>query len=283
MQLKISCRIILNIKEGVEDMLINANFTAEIIKKAEILIISLVLILMSVVPIAAFDFSDWDALIKKHVSPKKVDGVMINAVNYKNLKNDGNFKKLISRLNSVQENSLKTHEEKLAFWINTYNILSAKMVVDRIPIKSIKDAGSFFSPVWKKPAGRVAGKERTLNEIEHEILRNMNEPRIHVAIVCASVSCPDLRLEAFTADKLNEQLSDQMERFLQSSEKGMRMDKKKNRVYLSSIFKWFKDDFESRGGVLKVISNYVSPETAKTLMNPSIDVSYLGYNWGING
>ena len=270
-------------KEGVEDMLINANFTAGIIKKAEILIISLVLILMSVVPIAAFDFSDWDALIKKHVSPKKVDGVMINAVNYKNLKNDGNFKKLISRLNSVRENSLKTHEKKLVFWINTYNILSAKMVVDRFPIKSIKDAGSFFSPVWEKPAGRVAGKERTLNEIEHEILRKMNEPRIHVAIVCASVSCPDLRLEAFTADKLNEQLNDQMKRFLQSSEKGMRMDKKKNRVYLSSIFKWFKDDFESRGGVLKVISNYVSPEVAKEMMSPSIDVSYLDYNWGVNG
>jgi hypothetical protein len=264
-------------------MLINANLNAGIMKKAETLIISGVLILMSVVPVAAFDFSDWDALIKKYVSPKKVDGVMINAVNYKNLKNDGDFKKLISRLNSVQENLLKTREEKLVFWINTYNILSVKMVVDRFPIKSIKDVGSFFSPVWKKPAGRVAGKERTLNEIEHEILRKMNEPRIHVAIVCASVSCPDLRLEAFTAGKLNEQLSDQMKRFLQSSEKGMRMDKKKNRVYLSPIFKWFKDDFESTGGVLKVISNYVSPETAKELKNPSIDVSYLDYNWGING
>jgi hypothetical protein len=283
MLLKISCRIILNVKEGAGDMLINANFTAGIMKKVEILIISLVMILMSVVPIAAFDFSDWDALIKKYVSPKTVDGVMINAVNYKNLKNDGNFKKLISRLNSVRENSLKTREDKLVFWINTYNILSTKMVVDRFPIKSIKDAGNFFSSVWEKPAGRVAAKERTLNEIEHEILRKMNEPRIHVAIVCASVSCPDLRLEAFTADKLNEQLSDQMKRFLQSSKKGMRMDKKKNRVYLSSIFKWFKDDFESRGGVLKFISNYVSPEVAKKLMSPSIDVSYLDYNWGING
>jgi hypothetical protein len=275
--------IISNVKEGVGDMLINANFTAGIMKKVEILIISLVLLLMSVIPIAAFDFSDWDALIKKHVSPKKVDGVMINAVNYKNLKNDENFKKLISRLNSVRENSLKTREDKLVFWINTYNILSAKMVADRFPIKSIKDAGSLFSPVWKKPAGRVAGKERTLNEIEHEILRKMNDPRIHVAIVCASVSCPDLRMEAFTADKLNEQLSDQMERFLRSSKKGMRMDKKKKRVYLSSIFKWFKGDFESRGGVLKVISNYVSPEAAKELMSPGIDVSYFDYNWGING
>jgi hypothetical protein len=283
MLLKNSCRIILNVKEGLGDMQTNTNFNFGIIKKAETLIISLVLTLMSVVPIAAFDFSDWDALIKKHVNPKKVDGVMINAVNYKNLKNDGDFKKLFSRLNLVRENSLKTREEKLVFWINTYNILSAKMVADRFPIKSIKDAGSFFSPVWEKPAGLVAGKKRTLNEIEHEILRKMNEPRIHVAIVCASVSCPDLRLEAFTADKLNEQLIDQMKRFLQSSEKGMRMDKKNNRVYLSLIFKWFKDDFESMGGVLKVISNYVSPEAAKALMNPSIDVSYFDYNWGING
>ena len=87
--------LILNVKEGVEDMLINDNLTAGIMKKTEILIISVVLILMSVVPVVAFDFSDWDALIKKHVSPKKIDGVMINAVNYKNLKNDENLKKII--------------------------------------------------------------------------------------------------------------------------------------------------------------------------------------------
>ena len=264
-------------------MLINTKYIAGVMKKAEVLTISLVLILLSVVPVAAFDFSDWDALIKKHVSMKKVDGVMINAVNYKNLKSDGKFKKLVSRLNLVQDDSLKTRDEELTFWINTYNILAAKMVADNFPIKSIKDAGSFFSPVWKKPAGHVAGKERTLNEIEHEILRKMDEPRIHVAIVCASVSCPDLRLEAFKADSLNEQLNDQMKMFLQSSEKGMRIDKNNNRVYLSSIFKWFEDDFESRGGVLKFISNYVSPEAAKELQSSKIKVSYLKYNWGVNG
>ena len=116
-------------------------------KKPEVFVISLFLILLSVVPVAAFDFSDWDALIKKHVSMKKVDGVMINAVNYKNLKSDGKFKKLVSRLNLVQDDSLKTRDEELTFWINTYNILAAKMVADHFPIKSIKDAGSFFSPV----------------------------------------------------------------------------------------------------------------------------------------
>ena len=264
-------------------MLINTKYIAGVMKKAEVLAISLVLIFLSVVPVAAFDFSDWDTLIKKHVRMKKVDGVMISAVNYKNLKSNEKFKKLVSRLNLVHEDSLKTRDEELTFWINTYNILAAKMVADHFPIKSIKDAGNFFSPVWKKPAGHVAGKERTLNEIEHEILRKMDEPRIHVAIVCASVSCPDLRLEAFKADSLNEQLNDQMKMFLQSSEKGMRIDKNNNRVYLSSIFKWFEDDFESRGGVLKFISNYVSPEIAKELSDSRIDVSYLDYNWSVNG
>ena len=156
------------------------------------------------------------------------------------------------------------------------------MVVDHLPIKSIKDIGGFFSPVWKKPAGQVAGKERTLDEIEHEILRKLDEPRIHVAIVCASVSCPDLRLEAFKVETLNKQLNDQVIEFLKSSEKGMKIDKKGGHVYLSSIFKWFEGDFESRGGVLKFISKYVSPDAAKDLARSDIKVFYLDYNWDLN-
>jgi hypothetical protein len=74
-----------------------------------------------------------------------------------------------------------------------------------------------------------------------------------------------------------------MKMFIESTEKGMKIDKVKNRVYLSSIFKWFEDDFESRGGVLKFISNYVSPEAAKELQSSKIKVSYLKYNWGVNG
>jgi len=178
--------------------------------------------------------------------------------------------------------SLKSREEKLVFWINTYNILAAKMVTDHFPIESIKDIGSFFTKVWDKPAGNVAGKDRTLNEIEHEILRKMDEPRIHVAIVCASVSCPDLRLEAFKVNSINEQLDDQMKVFLKSSEKGMKIDIERNRVYLSSIFKWFEDDFKSRGGVLKFIANYVSPDVAKKLTHSGIKIYYLEYNWAIN-
>ena len=108
------------------------------------------------------------------------------------------------------------------------------------------------------------------------------QTRIHVAIVCASVSCPDLRREAYSAGKLNEQLDDQMEKFLRSREKGMKLDERKNRVYLSAIFKWFAEDFESRGGVLKYIGQYVPAEERKVLNNSKIKISYLYYNWKIN-
>ncbi len=231
----------------------------------------------------AFDFSDWDTLVKKHVAPKTVDGVLINSVDYPSLKKDPIFSDLVSRLNSYPLESLESEKSKLNFWINVYNILAAKMITDHYPIESIKDAGSLFTSVWKQPAGKVGGKERTLNDIEHEILRKMNEPRIHVAIVCASVSCPDLRLEAYTVEKLNDQLDDQMEKFLQSREKGMRLDEMKNRIYLSSIFKWFKEDFEGKGGVLKYISQYVSTEKKKVMNNSKLKISYMDYNWKING
>jgi hypothetical protein len=231
----------------------------------------------------AFDFSDWDALVKKHVAPKIVNGILINAVNYSNLKKDPLFSDLASRLSSYPLESLKSEKSKLTFWINVYNIFAAKMITDHYPIESIKDAGSFFKSVWKQRAGKVGGKERTLNDIEHGILREMNEPRIHVAIVCASVSCPDLRLEAYTVEKLNEQLDDQMEKFLQSRQKGMKLDGKKNRVYLSSIFKWFKQDFEGKGGIIKYISQYVTAEEKKVMNHSKLEIIYMDYNWNING
>jgi hypothetical protein len=231
----------------------------------------------------AFNFSDWDTLVKKHVAPKTVDGILINAVDYSNLKKDPLFSDLSSRLSSYSLENLKSEISILTFWINVYNILAAKMITDHYPIESIKDAGSLFKSVWKQRAGKVGGKERTLNEIENGILRKMNEPRIHVAIVCASVSCPDLRLEAYTVENLNEQLDDQMKKFLLSRQKGMKLDGKKNRVYLSSIFNWFKEDFESKGGVLNHISQYVSAEEKKALNNSKLKTSYMDYNWKING
>lgn len=230
----------------------------------------------------AFDFSSWDSLLKKYVAPKAINGVKLQAVDYKRLGKDQAYTKLIKDLEQASLSDLKTREEKLTFWINVYNIMAAKMVLDHYPVKSIKDAGSLFTAVWEKEVGVVAGKKRTLNEIEHEILRKMGEPRIHVAIVCASVSCPDLRGEAYTADKLDDQLNDQLKLFLVNAEKGLRVDTKKGHVYLSSIFKWFKEDFESKGGVRKYLAPYAPETTKASLKNSKLSVYYLDYDWDLN-
>jgi hypothetical protein len=233
-------------------------------------------------PVFALDFSSWDGLVKKYVDSKTINGVDLNAVDYKKLAKDPAYTKLIKALETVSLSTLKTKDEKLAFWINVYNIMAAKMVLDNYPVKSIKDAGSIFTAVWKKPVGVVAGKQRTLNEIEHEILRKMGEPRVHVAIVCASVSCPDLRKEVYTADKLNSQLDDQMKHFLANSRKGLRVDAKKGRIYLSSIFKWFEEDFAPQGGVRKFIAPYSPPSLQTSVKDAELSVSYLNYDWGLN-
>ncbi|UCE62618.1 MAG: DUF547 domain-containing protein [Nitrospirota bacterium] len=245
------------------------------------LIVGMIL-LVFIQPALAFDFSSWDGILKKYVDSKTINGVTLNAVDYKKLAKDSAYTKIVKDIEAASLSTLKSKDEKLAFWINVYNIMAAKMVLDNYPVKSIKDAGSLFTAVWKKPVGVVAGKERTLNEIEHEILRKMGEPRIHVAIVCASVSCPDLRKEAYTADKLNNQLDDQMTQFLANPKKGLAVDDKKGYVYVSSIFKWFEEDFEPKGGVRTFIAPY-SPEPLQALVtNDKLTVYYLDYDWGLN-
>jgi len=234
-------------------------------------------------PATAFDFSGWDELLKKHVKVQTKSGVRFSAVNYPAMKKDAHFFKLITELKKFSPDSLKSKKEKLAFWINSYNIFAIKMVQDHFPVESIKDAGSFFNPVWDKEVGVVGGKKVTLSEIEHEILRKMGEPRIHAAIVCASVSCPDLRKEIYKAENLNAQLDDQVKRFLENRGKGLRIEKEEGKVWLSSIFKWFKEDFESNGGVLAFVSKYVSQNEAIYLKRERVKISYMNYDWNLNG
>lgn len=244
------------------------------------LFLGLILLLLPQ-PTFAFDFSGWDSLLKKYVKPTTIAGVPLQAVNYPKLGKDPMYKMLIKDLEGNSFSKVTTKEEKLAFWINVYNIMAAKMVLDNYPLESIKDAGGrFFGKVWDKPVGTVAGKTRTLNEIEHEILRKMGEPRIHVAIVCASVSCPDLRPEAYTAAGLDRQLDDQMTAFLANSQKGLRLDGKK--LYLSSIFKWFEEDFEPKGGVVPFLTPYAPESTQGKLQSKSLKIKYLDYNWDLN-
>jgi hypothetical protein len=229
-----------------------------------------------------FDFAEWDSLLKRYVRPHVIDNIRLNAVDYGRLKTDPGFSRLIGGLEQFAPSGLTSHEEKMAFWINVYNIFAVKKVVDHHPLESIRDVGNFFKPVWKRLAGVVGGREYTLHEIEHEILRKMREPRIHVAIVCASVSCPDISKEVFRAETLDVQLDAQMKMFLENPGKGLRVDAGRKRVYLSPIFDWFEEDFEPRGGVLQFLHPYMPSEARKLMKSPAVRVSYLEYNWKVN-
>lgn len=231
-------------------------------------------------PLYAFDFSAWDAILKKNTRTINFAGIEYTSFDYAAILNSREFDKLIIALESFSPGELRERDGTLAFWINTYNIFAVKLVRDNYPVTGIKDVGSIFSPAWIMPAGKVGGKMYTLYDIEHKIIRPMDEPAIHFAIVCASVSCPDLRKEAYTASALKEQLKSQTGRFLENSGKGMRVNREKKTVYLSMIFKWYEKDFKKTGGVIGFLNGEGG---GRQNIPPDYAVKHLPYNWDLNG
>jgi len=221
------------------------------------------------------DWSDYNQLLQTYVQPGSKHDIALNLVEYQALKADVRWPRLLTSLAEFDLQKIASPTEQLSFWINTYNILAIKTVLDHWPLQSIRDAGSFFSPVWKKTAGMVAGEMRSLHDIEHEILRPMGEPRIHFAIVCASVSCPDLKASAYDALHLEKQLDAQAKAFVTHPDKGLSIQG--NKLHSSKIFDWFEDDFQAQGGVINFIRNYRNdlPEKPKL-------ASHLDYDWSLN-
>ncbi len=206
-------------------------------------------------------------------------------VDYAAIARSEDWRRLVANLAQVDPDELATRPERLAFWINAYNVLAIDLVARHQPLESIRDIGSLFSPVWDREAGRIRGRAVTLGQIEHEILRPMGDPRIHAAIVCASVSCPPLRREPWTASRLDAQLEDTLRSWLADPEKGARVERADAEVHLSRIFDWFEEDFEPRGGVLAFVGAYLPADDRAWLeRNASrIDLEYLPYDWNVNG
>ena len=203
-------------------------------------------------------------------------------VDYRGLGEDPAWPRLVAALDAARPESGRP--EALAFWINVYNVLAIDLVVRHPGVTSIRDVGSWFRPVWDREAGRVAGRARSLGEIEHGILRPLGDPRIHAAIVCASVSCPPLRREPFEAARLEAQLDDQMRSFLASPAKGLRLDAGARTVALSRVFDWFAEDFAASGGALAFATRF-TPEDARAWLEAHADrvrVEWLPYDWDLN-
>ncbi|WP_242155675.1 DUF547 domain-containing protein [Aestuariivivens sediminis] len=206
----------------------------------------------------------WDTLLKKHVSE---DG----AVDYEGFKTD--WKALSDYLEYLGQNVPQdswSKEEQLSFWINAYNAMTVDLILRHYPVKSIKD----IKQPWKQRLWKVGTQWYHLNAIEHEVLRNMNEPRIHFALVCASRSCPRLRNAAYTASTLEDQLQNVTREFLTDPEKNTISQ---NRLELSKLFQWYTKDFKKHGGLIDFLNQYVDiPISDKATL------TYKDYDWGLN-
>jgi len=213
-----------------------------------------------------------------------VDSEVGTRVDYAALKADPDWKRLVEDLARVDPDDLLGRDERLAFWIDVYNVFAIDIVLQNHPVESIRDIGSFLWPVWKKEAGRIGGRGYSLDEIEHDILRPMGEPRIHGAIVCASISCPDLRREPYRPETLDAQLDDNVRDWLAHDDKGLAIDRAEETIRLSRIFDWFEEDFEPVGGVLAFVTRHAPPAEQGWLEAHAAeaDVEYFEYDWRLN-
>ncbi|MBC7887584.1 MAG: DUF547 domain-containing protein [Ferruginibacter sp.] len=216
----------------------------------------------------------WSALLQKYVSST-------GKVNYKGIKADkAKLDEYLALLSKQKPGKNWTRNETLAFWINAYNAYTVKLITDNYPVKSIKDLNPtisviFVSTVWDKKFFSIGGEKMSLNNIEHGILRKMNEPRMHFTIVCASVSCPKLLNTAYEAATLENQFNKAAKDFL--------ADNTKNQVNagspkLSKIFDWFGGDFKVNGqSKIEFINRFTTVKIDK-----NAGISYLDYNWNLN-
>jgi hypothetical protein len=256
-----------------------------------------VLAALAAFPALAFDHTHaaWDALLKKHV--RYLEGGNASRVDYAGLARD--HAALRAVLDADQkvtraEFDAWTKPQQQAFLINAYNAFTVEKILTRYPdIHSIRDFGSFFGNPWKDPFFTLFGQPAYLDMIEHEMLRKpgvYDEPRVHVAVVCASIGCPMLRDEAFVAEKLDAQLEDAMRRFLSDRSRN-RYDPKSGKLEVSKIFDWYGKDFEhgwhGYTSVKATLARYADllaerPDDRARVKAGQADVAFLDYDWSLN-
>lgn len=235
------------------------------IEESEIKIVEEVEAAPEIIEVETFNHDSWNSLLQKHVSDQ-------GNVNYKGFKADKT--KLYGYIEYLQNNIPQdswSRNKTLAYWINAYNALTVDLIIRNYPLQSIKD----IKDPWDQRLWKFGLKWYNLNDIEHQILRKMDEPRIHFAIVCASVSCPKLQNFAFNIRELNEQLTLATKEFLKDSSKN---NISKNSLKLSKIFKWFGKDFKTNGSSLIDFLNQYSDVT----ISDKAKKSYKDYNWNLN-
>ena len=217
----------------------------------------------------------WNQLLIKYVNES-------GRVNYQGLKEDPKI--LLDYLELLRTNRPNEEywdeKESLAYWINLYNAFTVKLIIDYYPVESIKNIGSrvqipFINSPWDIEFIDFGDENMSLNYVEHQILRkSFEEPRIHFAINCASISCPNLRNEAYVALKIDAQLTNQTQNFLKDSSKNIITSKA---LYLSKIFQWYSGDFNLNKTLYENLSIWSGID-----INDMASKQFIDYNWSLN-
>lgn len=234
------------------------------------------------VPLDRVDHSAWDRLLQKYVDQ---DG-MVDYGAWKASRADrAALKGYLATLSAADPTAQTTKDGKLAFWINAYNALTVQGILDVYPTSSIRNhtAKVVGYNIWDDLLLPVGGQQYSLSHIEHEILRKLGEPRIHFAIVCASIGCPRLLNRAYQPENLQSQLAGNTRDFF-ARQRNFQVDLASRKVRVSSILDWFGEDFgptPQKG--LAGLAKYMPDEaTRKLTASGDFSVSYLDYDWSLN-
>lgn len=232
------------------------------------------------VPLAQIDHSGWDALLRRYVDQTGMVGYRRWEASAADVQQLDDY---LAHLSTTSGHG--TLAQQLAFWINAYNAVTIKGILREYPTTSIRNhtARVFGYNIWKDLKLLVGGHPYSLDQIEHQILRKRGEPRIHFAIVCASIGCPRLLAEAYLPERLEEQLATNTRAFFADPEK-FRADVSQRQLSVSPILKWFAEDFgEDEASRLRWMAPWLPDESARQLARSGqARLSYLDYDWGLN-
>lgn len=258
---------------------------------------ALLLLLASVCSAFDHEYAGYAAVLQADVKGGLVD--------YASLKqNRAGLDRFVEEIKSVTEADYKswTREQQLAFWINVYNAWMCRIVIDHYPIHGDRMIGFLYpensvqriTGIWDGIRLGTAGREVSLNDIEHKILRPVfHEPRIHFAIVCASKGCPVLQNEPYRASALEQQLEASAHGFIQDPSK-VRLNRAAGKLELSKIFNWFYEDFDAmadpswehlygdEAGPVAFVSKHVASTDAAFLKSRAVKIGYFDYDWSLN-
>jgi len=267
------------------------------LKKSREIILSL--FLLAIFPLSlspaghasAFDYRHCESILHRFLKPGAIiDGVRVSAIDYAALaaqagQPGSDYSTLLKDLASFNPETLDKREDKMAFWINVYNIAAIKTLVDHYPVESIRSRKiNWLGLPWDRKVIEVGGKEYSLGQIENDILLGtFKDLRIHFGINCASVSCVNLAPEPYQGNTLIKQLEEQGKQFLADPQKGFRIDREKKIIYLSQIFKFDQKDFDKLGGgAVNFILPYLSSQDRELVQKEQFSIDYLDYDWKSN-